>query len=165
MGRRKILLIILLLVPLAVPVAQPLRISVSQSNQSVDFEITLNDVIGGAGTDVAAWFYSAIDEKELDIRNPDDNWRVDVRRSDTTWHSELQIALLRTGDGTGSGTLTGGDVDYVIVTTTDTEFFTGTGGDARNVPVQFRLRGSIGTYSIPAGSYVTTIVYTVSDGL
>jgi hypothetical protein len=163
MSRRQAFLIVLLLVPLAAAVTQPLRITVSQSNQSVDFVITATDIPGGAGTDVVDYFYTAVNEKELEIRNPNGDWNVYVSRSDTVWDSDLEIAVLRTGDGNGSGTLSGGDADYVVIGTSDVLFFSGTGGDARNVPIQFRLRGQLGYYGIPIDDYDTLITYTVID--
>ena len=163
--QRPILIASLLILGGVVALAQPLQIRVSQSNQPVEFSAGETDLIAGAGSDIVDWFYSAVNEKTLDIRNPDNNWRVDISRSDTTWHTGLRIEVLRTGDGTGSGTLTGGDDDYTEITTSATPLFYGTNGDARTVPLQFRLRGQFGYYVVPAGTYPTTIIYTVYDDI
>jgi hypothetical protein len=73
---RKILLLLLLLLPAIAAVSQPLRITVSQSNQPVEFDIDETDVL----------------------------------------------------DSAGSGTLSGRDADFLVITTTDTGFFSATGG-------------------------------------
>lgn len=124
--------------------------------------ITAADLQAGAGSDLISTYESAADQASATIFNTAGNtdaWRVDVRRSDTNWHPNFVLSVRRTGDGTGGGVVSGGTV-YQAITTTDAEFFSGT-GDRSNIPIQFKLEGM--SIQVPPSNYSTTVVYTVVD--
>lgn len=117
------------------------------------------DLIAGAGSELVASYESAVDAVLLSP-NPvpaKPAWRVDVSRVDTAWPGSFVLWIKRTGDGTGSGSISDGTT-YLTVTTTDQPFFTGS-EDRANVPIQFQLTG-IST-QIPPGDYTTTVYYTI----
>lgn len=103
------------------------------------------------------------------------NYLVRVRRTDSgiNWDTAtLQISVLRTGDGTGGGTglfggvstITGGNTNFVAITTSDANFFSGSnyGTTPRsNVPIQYQISGI--SVLVPVGTYSTTITYTLID--
>ena len=141
--------------------APPLQLRVSQTNQPWSVTIGQIDLLGPGGSDFGET-ESAANEKELDIKNPVGNWRIDVKKTDTTWDADIHLYIRRTGDGTG-GPFSGGLV-YQEITDTDIEFFSGT-GESNNVPIQFKLGGSYASNNIFAGVYTTTITYTITDNL
>jgi len=119
------------------------------------------DLIAGAGTGLVSSYESAVDAVLLSP-NPTPSkpaWRVDVRRVDATWHGDFTLWIRRSGDGTGSGSVSGGTT-YLTVTTTDQTLFTGA-EDRDDVPIQFQLTGV--SIQIPPGDYETTIVYTIVE--
>ena len=73
-------------------------------------------------------------------------WRVDIKRSDSTWHNDFTLMAKPPG---GS---------YIEVTTVDTELLCGQ--DSQNsVYIQYELSGM--SLSIPPGTNNTTIIYTI----
>lgn len=114
-----------------------------------------SDLIGGAGTDIGDK-ESAPSATFLTVSATGFNWRVDVRRSDLAWNSNLVLYVQRTSDGTGSGTVFGG-TSYAPVGIVDASLFSGNGSRA-NIGVQYRLHSSV---LVPIGTYSTTVVYTV----
>ncbi|MCK5584978.1 hypothetical protein KAJ02_02795 [Candidatus Bipolaricaulota bacterium] len=119
------------------------------------------DLIAGAGSEFVASYESAVDAVLLSP-NPNPQqlaYRVDVRRVDTAWHGNFVLWLKRSGDGTGSGSISGGTT-YLAVTTTDQSFFTGL-DDRINIPIQLRL--TVVSIQIPPGGYETTIFYTIVE--
>ena len=119
------------------------------------------DLIAGAGSELGASYESAVDAYLLSP-NPvpaKPPYRVDVRRVDTAWHGNFVLWIKRTGDGTGSGSISEGTT-YLTVTTTAQTFFTGE-GDKDDVPIQFRLTGV--SIQIPPGEYETMIYYTIIE--
>lgn len=116
------------------------------------------DLQAGAGSDLIDTYESASNEISIQIVSPA-NWRVDVRKSDITWHSNFQLYVRRTSDGTGGGSISGGTT-YQEVTDTDQSFFTGN-KNRNSVDVQLRLTGV--SIQIPPGTYTTTVYYTVVD--
>ncbi len=95
----------------------------------------------------------------IDITATSGNWGLDVKKIDTNWHSNLHLHVKRTSDGTGSGTISGGD-SYQEVTDIDQSFFSGN-SDRSNVNVQLKLTGV--SIQVPPDTYTTTIYYTVFD--
>jgi hypothetical protein len=81
-----------------------------------------------------------------------------------SWPSALPVYVIRTGDGTGSGSIAGptntplGPLPLEGATPY-TAFFNGTRA-RNNVPIRLRIEGL--TASITAGSYQVDVVYTVS---
>lgn len=123
--------------------------------------IGLSDLIAGAGSELAGSYESAVDAVLLTPNPTGTNtpYRVDVSRVDTAWHGSLVLWVKRSGDGTGSGSISGGTT-YLTVTTTVQTFFTGI-HDRDDVPIQFRLSGV--SSQIPPGDYETTVHYTIVE--
>lgn len=129
-----------------------------------DWSVTIDAsyLQAGAGSDLRSSYESAGDAALLTIvgtQNKHDVWQVDIRRTDTTWPSDLTLSVRRTGAGTGNGGISGGAA-YQEIGTTDTEFFSGT-GDRSGIPLQFKLEGM--SLQVPPNTYSTTITYTVVD--
>jgi len=124
--------------------------------------IDVSDLTGGAGTDLTGDYYTPIDEYSVTVTNCVDKWdawRVDVRKSDTSWHSDLVLHIKRTGEGSGPGMVTGG-TDYQTVTDLDAAFFNGEGGRS-GMYVQIWVSGM--SVQVPPATYSTNIVLTVVD--
>ena len=124
--------------------------------------IDTSDLASGAGSDLAGSYESAVNATVLTILNTTgntDNWRADVRRSDSTWHGNFILYIQRTSDGTGGGSISGG-LSYTVIGTTDSQFFSGA-GDRSSVNLQYKLTGM--SVSIPPNAYSTTVVFTVVD--
>jgi hypothetical protein len=116
------------------------------------------DLISGAGSDLTSTYESASNATDLDITSIR-FWRVDVDRSDTTWHGDFTLSVRRTSDGSGSGTISGG-LAYMEITTTTTQFFSGT-FNRTDVTTQYQLTGM--SVDVPPDTYTTTVTYTVVD--
>ncbi len=125
----------------------------------------LAEFTGVAGEDYPASFESAANEYRFTVSRPGppstDPYEVTVRRQDTVWNAGLTLDVRRTGDGGGGGTISGG-LSYQEIGTTDAPFWTGT-GRKNNIPVQLRISGAFGGAGIPAGTYTTTVIYTITD--
>lgn len=124
--------------------------------------ITASDLQAGAGSDLASTYESASNQASITISGTGGNtdaWRVDVRRTDTTWHANFTLSVKRTADGSGGGGISGGTA-YQAITTTDASFFSGT-GDRTGVTAQLKLEGM--SVQVPPATYSTTITYTVVD--
>ena len=125
------------------------------------------DFVGLAGDDYPASFESDPNQYQLSVAPPggppgsQPDYEVTVRREDTVWDPGLTLEVRRTGDGGGPGTISGG-LGYLAVSTTDAIFFEGRGRKS-NIPVQLRLSGAFGGEGVPAGSYTTTVIYTIAD--
>ncbi len=120
------------------------------------------DLEAGPGSDLNSIYTSDADEVVIDITGTsgsDDNWRVDVKRSDTTWHEDLVLWVARTNDGNGDGAISDGTT-YQQVTTSDTVFFSGS-GNRTTIYIQEKLSGV--SAQMFADNYATTIIYTVVD--
>lgn len=122
--------------------------------------VDANDLIAGAGSEVASQYESMSGTTSLDIVNTaGGSWRILARRSDGTWHPSFTLTVRRTSDGSGSGSILGG-ASYVEITTLDTEIFTGT-GDRSGVGLQFRLTGM--SKSVSPYTYSSGIIFTVAS--
>lgn len=89
------------------------------------------------------------------------SWRVDVSKADSAWDSAMTLWILRTADGTGSGTgnsITGGNVAFQQITGTATSFFSGR-RDRTGVRAQLQLRNL--SVTVRPGNYSTTVTYTL----
>ena len=117
------------------------------------------DLVGGAGSDLTGSYESALDQGMISIAGTLGSWRVDVKKSDTTWHNDLRLDVQRTSGGTGTGSISGG-ATYLEVTSVDTTFFSGD-ADRSDVDVQLKISGV--SVSLEIGSFSTTVTYTVTD--
>jgi len=124
--------------------------------------IGASDLTAGAGSNLTGSYQSNSDQVLISISNTmgyDDNWRVDVRRSDTNWHSNFVLSVRRTGDGTGGGLIAGGG-SYQSVGISDGAFFSGA-GDRSDITIQLEISGV--SIQIPPATYSTSIIFTVVD--
>lgn len=90
---------------------------------------------------------------------------VYIQKSDISWDSRLIIAALRTGTGTGSANFsTTRGTPALTITNTPQIFLEvrpGSGTQVSNIPIQYTIRGF--TVLLPAKTYTTTILYTVTN--
>ena len=120
------------------------------------------DLAAGPGSGLNSIYQSNPDQVLVSISNSlgfDDSWRVDVRRSDTNWDSDLALSVKRSGNGVGSGSVLGGD-GYQAINMSDVAFFSG-GGNRSDIPIEIQISGV--SIAIPPGTYSTSIVLTVVD--
>jgi hypothetical protein len=95
---------------------------------------------GGAGTNLAPTYDSATNQLTINVtgtKNKNDAWRIDVRSVNTSWNANLYLNVLRTSNGTGPGSISGG-TSYIQLTTSNQTFFSGK-GDRTGITVQLRL--------------------------
>lgn len=124
--------------------------------------IDSSDLTAGAGSNLNSIYESTGNASTIGISgcvDNNDNWRVDVRRVDGTWHNNFVFSVKRTTDGSGGGSVSGG-LSYITVGTTDSEFFSGT-GDRSGMNLQYRLSGV--SITVSPDNYSTQIILTVID--
>lgn len=117
------------------------------------------DLQAGAGSDLISTYESSSDQVSISISDTSGNWRVDIKKIDTNWHNDLHLFVKRTSDGSGFGSISGGESYQEILDTYQT-FFNGS-GDGSNIHIQQKLSGV--SVQIPPDSYGVTIYYTVVD--
>ena len=160
MERRSRIGLVLLLAAALIP-AEGVWAAVSIRVSGSWFEtVDETDLVGGAGSELKSTFESAADQVSITLLGAGQGgWRVDVRKVDTDWHSDLGLYVRRTSDGSGSGQIAGG-TSYQQVTDTYQEFFRGS-SNRRDVGVQLMLDGV--SADLPGGNYLTTVYYTVVE--
>ena len=122
--------------------------------------IGASNLTGGAGSNLIDTYQSDPAAVSITITATSGNWGLNVKKSTSSnWPSSLHLYIQRTSDGTGSGSISGGN-SYQEVMDFDLPFFSGN-GDRSNVPVQFELTGV--SIQVPPDVYSATIQYTVSD--
>jgi len=134
-------------------------------NSAGNWSLVINetDVIGGPGGNFSPEYTSNTDSVTLDITDTlgsTDAWQVQVHKEDGPWSGALDLGLLRTGGGSGSGTITGGDSNFLTLTGIGQVFFEGA-GDRTGVTVQMKLSGV--SVILDAAVYSTTIYFTIVD--
>lgn len=87
------------------------------------------------------------------------DYRIDVQRSDSNWYPTFQLAVRRTSGGFVWGSINGG-TSYQNITSAAQQFVYGRAWFGLNVPLQYRLTGV--SAAIPADTYVTTVIYTIT---
>ncbi|MBN1697940.1 MAG: hypothetical protein JW881_10540 [Spirochaetales bacterium] len=113
-----------------------------------------------AGTDVTDSYYTTDTQYYFSMINPKNNYRIDMERTTGSWNANLSICVMRTTDGSGSGTISGG-TSYIEITDSVATFFTGS--DARNdVYIKYRIDG-VTVPDLAATTYTSTITYTGVD--
>jgi hypothetical protein len=118
--------------------------------------IDAGNLQSGAGSDLVDTYNSGAGATVVSVTYAT-SWRVDVRRTDGTWHTDFSLYTQRTSDGTGAGTISGGTA-YIEITGVDTEFFSGT-QDRSDVGTGYELTG-MSVNAAPA-SYNTTVTLTI----
>ena len=135
-------------------------ISISVTGSWVN-TIDQSDLVSGAGSDLQDTYTGVSGQVTIDISgtiDADDAWRVDVRKVDSTWDSDLHPSVKRTSNGTG-GSVSGGTA-FQEITNLDATFFSGS-GDVWGRTIQLRLAGA--SLQIDPASNSTVIYYTVVD--
>ncbi|WP_341224755.1 hypothetical protein [uncultured Arcticibacterium sp.] len=133
-----------------------------------------------AGIDYASDFSieSLVNQSEMDVTPilsallpPLFNWTVQASMTSVVnWHPNLELALRRSGDGTGSSLSTGlglgltiisprinGGENYQSLTVVPTTFFTGR-ARYQDIPIQYKISGL--SVLIPTKTYSTDVLYT-----
>ncbi len=121
--------------------------------------INATDLISGAGSDLTGTYQSATNATVLDLTNAsgnNDKWRIDMQRSDGTWHASFTLYIKRTST---PPRINGGTTFTEIRTTTDA-FIDGK-GNFSGLNCQYQLTGM--SVSIPPNTYSTTITFTIVD--
>ncbi|MBA3028297.1 MAG: hypothetical protein FP816_05700 [Desulfobacteraceae bacterium] len=91
--------------------------------------------------------------------NGNESWMVHVSKNNSIWDPRLRLYIRRTGNGSGTGTISGG-TSFQEITSLNQTFFSGR-KKYSNIPVQFQLTG-VSLY-IPPSSNITTITYTITE--
>jgi len=154
---RRVAITILLLAVFCVPSLTAIKIRVTGKWQE---NLRVQDLTGGAGTDFDYPFESAENEVRITISKtttPTTSWKVEVKRIDTNWHPSLVLSVKRTSANPGVS----GGTDYKVITTTDTELFTGS-GEVSQIDLKFSLEG-VSAGVITADDYTTEVYYTVTE--
>jgi len=124
---------------------------------SLSLSIDASDLVAGAGSDLIGTYESNSDQIVLDVDVGKGNFRVDVSKINTNWHSDFQLYVRRTSDGTGSGKISG-DTSYQEITDTYQSFFTFK-KERTGINLQLKLSGV--SVQVAPDTYTTTVYYTV----
>ena len=111
-----------------------------------------------AGEDFTGTYTSSVNQVYLNLEGYY-RWAVSVQKNDIDWENMLEIFVRRTGNGYGSGWISGG-VNYRIINNWNFRFFTGR-SNRYSIPIQYQMRNVSTT--IPAHNYVTEIMYTLTS--
>jgi len=131
---------------------------------SWSLSISSADLIAGAGSDINNSFVSISNQVMIDITDVnsiENNWRIDIHKTDVIWDTNIQLFIARTGEGSGqkNSTILGG-LTYQNITDREQLFFAGR-GQRSGVPIQLKFEGL--TIGLPNGSFSTTVVYTITE--
>ena len=95
-------------------------------------------------------------------KNEDWYWKVEISKSDGTWHSNFHLDVKRTSDGTSDGGSISGLTAYEEIVNGDPTPPTFSGvRHHSDIDMQYRLRGV--SLQIPADTYDTTVTYTLTE--
>ncbi len=125
-------------------------------------EINETNLSGTAGSDFTATSTSVANAAVVNVADAVDQfeaWYIDINKTDVAWDSSLTLSSIRTSDGIGLGTISGGTV-LLEITDTAQRFFQGT-GNRSSIQTQFQVDGLSVTLGVQALS--VTIVYTLLD--
>lgn len=145
-----------------------INITIAQGNRSITLTnnswvptVSLTPVSVAGNDYTSTTLTSDFSETLLNI-NSSGTYTISVSKSDTDWDSGLSLWMRRTGDGTpGTGNATiSANIPFVQLTNIGQTLFTGD-KNRNNVPIQFEIRGL--SVLLPAKSYQTTIVFTISN--
>ena len=112
---------------------------------------------------------SAINQTIIDFSGFSKNasFTVRVHKSDIDWNASLVLSVVRTSNGTGgtSTTISGGTTP-IALTSTAQVYFSGNVGNSptrgiTGINNQYQITGQ--TVLIPAKTYTTNVVYTISN--
>ena len=124
------------------------------------FSIGVGNLQGATGSDLVSSYESATNQISITVGGSGGaEWRMDVKKTITTWHANLYLYVKKTNLGTsGKGHVHNDGETYQEVTDTNQSFFTGT-GDRAGITVQEKLDGV--SVAVPAATYSATVVFTV----
>ena len=141
---------------------QALHAAVSITLTGSWFEtIDKNDLLYGAGSDLQGTYTSVSGQVSIDVSGTSgssDEWRIDIKKIDSSWSNQLHPYVMRTSAGTG-GSVSGGE-SYQEVTDINASFFSGS-GDVTGIKAQLRMTGA--SVQINPASYSTVLYYTIVD--
>jgi hypothetical protein len=125
-------------------------------------EIGADDLAGTTGSDFVSTHLAAVDELVIEVSEAVDQfeqWYIDAHIVETNWPAGCSLEVVRTSDGAGIGTISGGTT---LLTLGDTAapFFEGT-GNRTSVFVRIVLTGM--TVVVGADLYIADIVFTLRD--
>ena len=121
-------------------------------------QIDSADLAAGAGTDLRSSLESPAGVSRLDITNTSGQpWSVRVSCDAAELPAGLVLAVRRTTDGSGGGSVSGG-TGYLTLGATERVLFTGT-ADRTSVGLQYRLEG-LGVTQSPA-VLVPSVTYSI----
>ena len=154
--------VLVLLACLMVGVPEAWALELTLQGDWIPSAVDATNLQAGAGSPLNPEYESPTTQGVIDLTGTSgsgDAWRVDVKRTDTSWPAGVSISVKRWDDGTGLGSISGG-LSYQPVELTERSFFSGT-GDRFDIHVQLKT----GNFSlqVPPGAYSTTLTYTVVD--
>ena len=134
-----------------------------------DLNVQPTDVFE-AGNDYAGTYNSANNQINISVTQSsffanllsNYQWRVDVRKQDVNWHTNLRLYARRTGNGNPfwiNGLVSGGN-NFVELSNTNQILITGN-RTRYDIPIQYRLEGV--SVLLPVQTYETVIIYTVTE--
>lgn len=96
--------------------------------------------------------------------SPMNKWKIEIYKSDLSWHPDLMLEAKRSGEGNrldkrGNPYVQDGE-NYQPVTNNPTYFFKGR-GEFNNIPVNFRISGA--SLTMGAETFETSVIFTVYD--
>lgn len=143
--------------------ALPVRAATLSSAGSWVQNISSSDLTFGAGSDLTDTYTSANVTTTLEVSgcvDETEEWQISIKRVDQIWDSaKFVLAAQRTSEGTGAGTITGGDSSFQEVTTSDALFITGR-GDRSGITIQYQLTGV--SIQILPDNYSTAVEFTIT---
>lgn len=134
-------------------------ISITVSPLAISRTIDEDDLQAGAGSDLNPTYRSTSNLIRIDITDTIVSWEVYVKKTDTNWHPNLRLGVMRTTDGDGLGSISDG-TSWQEVTNGWQLFFSGS-EQRLDIRVQIALTGV--SLQIPVDTYITTVSYGVIE--
>jgi hypothetical protein len=116
------------------------------------------DLVDGAGSGFRSPIESEPGQATLSIQNTGvGSWRVKVRHTLSNLPDGVTLAVKRSSDGTGQGTIAGG-ADYLVISDTEQTLCEGS-GERTDIALRLRLQG-VTIFQAP-GLHNATLLYRV----
>jgi hypothetical protein len=120
--------------------------------------VNSSDLIAGAGSDLRSPIKSSTSVAVINISNTNgSSWTVNVKKADLLWPAGTSLAVKRSSDGNGSGSISGGTT-YLGLTGNEQIIFSGA-GDRSDIGIQLKLSGL--SVDNPPDNYSTSITYRI----
>ncbi|MCK5833798.1 hypothetical protein KAH81_09035 [bacterium] len=107
------------------------------------------DIVGGPGGDFPNIHESVLDIVTIDVSGTigdTDEWAVEAKIAGSGYPEELHLYIMRTSDGGGSGSISGGGA-YIELTAEFGEIFTGS-GDRNDINIREKISGVSATINV-----------------